>query len=292
MKKITFTAILILIAGMLVGCASTANISNKNDKLKPDTYTEQISYKMGPWEKALWDRFDLNGMLRNYGPGHHSDDEREYQALKNKCFEILNSPEMSIYDWYVLRYIWKENPDYIEKFHKKYGTRDDWFEEFLKDKELENNNFTGKIINNSDDTMHIRLTSRRDYEPIRCFHIEIPAHEEKYFTIPDVKKLDNTRIVIEAAVSDIIFWAGVLGVQSREERSNYSKYCQYVFSNYSFELTYNDYEQTHNSEDFLPGNSEKYSKNWRLVHHYEMEGSVCKEADYRSLNKYFGVSAK
>ena len=140
--------------------------------------------------------------------------------------------------------------------------------------------------------MHIRLTSRRDYEPIRCFHIEIPAHEEKLFIIPDVKKLDNTRIVIEAAVSDKIFWAAVLGTQTREERSNYAKFCQYAFSNYSFELTYNDFEQTQKPEDMLPGNSYKYSKNWRLVPHYEPNVSPCKEVDYRSLNKYFGESAK
>ena len=291
MKRITFTAILILMAGMLVGCASTASTSNKTDKLKPDTYTEQVSSQMEPWEEALWNRFNLSGMLCNYGPGHHSDDEREYRALKNKCFEILNSPEMSIYDWYVLSYIWKENPFYLEKFHKKYGTRDDWFEEFLKDKELKNNNFTGRIINNSDNTMHIRLLSRKDYNPARCFYIEVPAYSEKQFTIPDVMKFDETHIAMQVAVSDKQFWCEA-GTQSKEARSNYAKFCQYVFSNYSFELTYNDFEQTYKAEDMLVGDSIKYSKNWRLLPHYELNGSVCKEVEFKSLNKYFGVSAK
>lgn len=282
MKKIILVVIAILITGIFTGCASKP-ISNNDDK----SFQIDESY-----EEALWSRFVLSGMVRNYGPGHQADDEREYKTLKNKCFEILNSQEISIYNWYVLQYIWKENPFYLEKFHKKYGAREDWFEEFLKDKELNNNNFTGKIINNSDDIMHIRLLSRKDYNPARSFYIEVQAHTEKYFIIPDVRELDETHIAMQVAVSNKQFWCEI-GTQSKKERSNYSKFCQYTFSNYSFELTYNDFEQTYKSEDMLVDDGGiKYSKNWKLVPHYEPEIAPCNKVDFKSLNKYFGESIK
>ena len=289
MKKIF---IILSVLSLFVGCASnkaghTINYGNQ-------TFNEEInSSETENWEETLWNRFELSSLLLNYTPGSGGIGKREYEAFKRKVFEICNSKEISIHDWYVLKYIDIINHDdsYYKQFFKEFGSSDKWFEEILFEKNFNNNNFTGKIINNSDDLMRIRIISRNDYNPIRCFYLEIPAHKEKEFAIPNVLQFDETRIGMEILVSEKRFWCD-MGTQSREARSNYAKFCQYCFSNYSFELTYNDFEKTYKTEDMLSGNSIKYSRNWKLVPHYEVAENILVETDYQSLNKYFGNSAK
>ena len=116
MKKIF---IILSVLSLFVGCASnkaghTINYGNQ-------TFNEEInSLEIENWEETLWNRFELSSLLSNYTPGSGGISKREYEAFKRKVFEICNSKEISIHDWYILKYIdiINRNYSYYEQFFK------------------------------------------------------------------------------------------------------------------------------------------------------------------------------
>ncbi len=269
MKKITFTAILILMAGLLIGCATTSETTSTKNK---NSYNKDAA-----WEEEFWDQeyWKLQRSKDCYLKWPGKSNEEVCKIMKDKFYEIISSSEISNEEWFIIN-------DYYnlggisDKFQPK-----QWIEDFLKDKK-QGNTFTGKIINDTDEVLHIRFTSRTKSNPVRCFHLEIPAHEEGYFTIPDIT--EERELCLEVPKYWIIWYI------DQRTFDRWPEYYRYVVTNYSLELTYNDNEVWTRDPNDKRG-ATYYSTNWRFVPKYEEE-NILTEVPFKSLDKYFGKTAK
>ena len=189
MKKIILLVVMILMAGIFVGCASTSNIantsktlnSNNKNKIFTGVYDENISdiYDDVYWVKST-QRWPIRiDDMKVYKLRKSSDPDRNIK-LQNTFNRIINSTEILGRDFYKLIG--------CEKFMKEQltaGAKDPFFtlEDFLTEKEISGiGSITGKIKNDTDKTLHMALHTRRQEQ--RHFYFEIPSQEEKEFKIP------------------------------------------------------------------------------------------------------------
>lgn len=207
-----------------------------------------------------------------------------YAPQKEEFINLLNSPELTKSDWENLRFLY----GYCAKGNKEAGIEMSrlWLEEFLKDKTpRKHDNFTGKFINNSDKKLKIGIMSKSN-SWTRWFYLEVPPHDEKYFTIPDLVKKHDTYIAIKQPEQWFIYKAGEhldKWIDDPEEWLNvfwntYCEYANYVFDTYSLEFIYDD-------------NSINKNYDWKFVSRYENEKNILQEVDYDTeLSKLFGSS--
>lgn len=194
---------------------------------------------------------------------------------KEEFTNLLNSSELTKSDWENIKSL----------YHYEYRA-DLWLEDFLKDKTpRKHDNFTGKIINNSDKKFKIGIMSKSNGWT-RWFYLEVPPHDEKYFTIPDLVKKHDTYIAIKHPEQWFIYNAGEhldKYINNSKEWLNdfwntYCEYANYVFDTYSLEFIYED-------------NVINKDYNWKFVPRYKDENNILQEVDYDTeLSKLFGSS--
>ncbi|MBR5033425.1 MAG: hypothetical protein IKX70_07145 [Treponema sp.] len=272
MKKIILTVVVVFMAGMFVGCASTSSTSGKASS------ETNVSYeKDSAWEKKFWNQeyWKLQRSKDCYLEWPGKSNEEVCKIMKNKFYEIINSPEISNDEWFIMNNYYNLG-GISDKFQPK-----QWITDFSKNKK-QGNTFTGKVINDTDEVLHIRFTSRTKSNPVRCFHLEIPAHEEGYFTIPDIT--EERELCLEVPKYWIIWYID----QGTFDRC--PEYYRYVVTNYSLELTYNDNEVWTRDPNYKYGATYDSTK-WRFVPKYENE-NLLEEVPFNSLDKYFRKTAK
>ena len=216
MKKIILVTIAIFMTVMFIGCAST------NQKLM----LSQI------------ERNRLNGVIT------------ELQNMKNELYEVCDSPIITSSDYSYIERIkerarsrisWERNggsPYSTEALREIYtkdfpeNVADPWFDEFVNKKKKQEtyyNNFTGKIINESNSTQKFGIMVKVD-GPTRWFYFEVEPNSEKYFTIPDVGEYKNTYIAIKHPKYWYVF---VAGTQEIDKEPGFAEYSRYLLGTHS-----------------------------------------------------------
>ena len=190
MKKIILAAIAILMAGMLVGCASTSGVvntsktSNKSKKTPFNgVYDKTISdiYDDVYWKKSSYGgivalAIDEGKILELRKP---SDPDRD-PRIQNTFNKLINSPEISGRDFmkilacqHFFRPRWEFGSETQSTF---YTLRD-----FLNEKPINGQTpFTGKIINNTNKKLKLFFYFARTDDK-KFFYFEVKPHEEKEF---------------------------------------------------------------------------------------------------------------
>ena len=272
MKKITFTTIAFLIAGILTGCTSTPRTSNSNNKNKIFTgvYDESISdiYEDVFWVNSLQIGCPIHINDRKVYELRKSSDPDRNIRLQNTFNKLINSPEISGRDYFKIFG--------CEQFMKQLSENNpaiDFFslEDFLNEKEIfGKNSITGKIINNTDEILRIDFFLARKNQ--RHFYFEIPPHEEKEFKIPRFTELRESVFEVMDHNMSILMWIGIGNPEDKIGQEEYGvdfdlsdKYTSYLFDNYSFEFTYDKDTKDYWRENF---------DTWKLVPRYETEENI------------------
>ena len=289
MKKIFYTAILILMAGMLVGCASTASPTttsksrkSSENKIYNGVYDKTISdvYDDIYWKKSSYGgivalAIDEGKILELRKP---SDPDRD-PRIQNTFNKLINSPKISGRDFMKIlacQHFFRPRWEFGSKTQTPFFTLRD----FLNEKEINGKNpFTGKIINNTNETLKLFLCFAGTIDDERNFYFEVPPHEERFFKISRSSELSENYFGISDKVGQnnrLLTW---IGKENPEDKYGESAsgieydlqagYARYIFDNYSFEMTFD--EETY--DDNL--NSWVLNWNyWTLVPHYEVDESA------------------
>lgn len=99
MKKITFIAILILMAGLLIGCATTSETTSTKNK---NSYNKDAAWEEEFWNKDYW---KMDRPKDCYLAWSGKTNEEVTEIMKDKFYEILNSSEITADDWFVINTI-------------------------------------------------------------------------------------------------------------------------------------------------------------------------------------------
>ena len=208
-----------------------------------------------------------------------------YAQYKEEFLELLNSSEFSKTDWEKLKSLYGHYMSEKLRSGEEIEFSRLWLEEYLKDKTRKHDNFTGKIINNSDKSLKIGIMSKSDGQT-RWFYLEVLPHEEKYFTIPNLVKMHDTYIAFKNPELWYFYKVGehpnkYINDPDKKINNLWNTYCDfvnYVFDNYSLEFIYD--------EDIIIKNNYE----WRFVPRYENEENMLKEVDYDTeLSKLLGT---
>ena len=286
MKKIILTAVAVLMAGMLAGCASTSGVanmsktSNKSNKTPFNgVYDKTISdvYDDVYWKKSSYGgivalAIDEGKILELRKP---SDPDRD-PRIQNTFNKLINSPEISGRDFmkilacqHFFRPRWEFGSETQTTF---YTLRD-----FLNEKPINGQTpFTGKIINNTNETLKLFLCFAGTIEDERNYFFEVPPHEERFFKISRSIDLNENYFGISDKVGQnnrLLAWIGKENPENKNGESAsgieydlQAGYAKYIFDNYSFEMTFD--------EETYDDNLNSWVSNWNywtLVPHYEVE---------------------
>ena len=285
MKRITFTAILILMVGLLIGCASTASTTTTSksrkrsgNKIYNGVYDKTISdvYDDVYWKKSSYGgivalAIDEGKILELRKP---SDPDRD-PRIQNTFNKLINSPKISGRDFMKIlacQHFFRPRWEFGSKTQTPFFTLRD----FLNEKEINGKNpFTGKIINNTNETLKLFFffvgTDDKNF-----LYFEVPPHEEKFFKIPRRGDSNECSFSISDNVNGLRRTLTWIGKENPEDKYGESAsgieydlqagYARYIFDNYSFEMTFD--EETY--DDNL--NSWVLNWNyWTLVPHYEVD---------------------
>lgn len=279
MKKIF---VILSVLSLFVGCASKpAPIIEEKKEISIEKDDSQIEVSEEAKMRFLNQRYFTKG----YKVSVTNEDEYvlnffnynkklQLKLMKEEYYRIINLSEISSSEWLrFTRINWKvpssknvsNNVFVMEDPNKEYRW-DIWEADFLKDKKLENKNFTGKIINNSDETLEFHFLVR---EPNHYYQLIVLPHEEKYYSIP-------------ATENNIDFQMSVKPLNSKMKEKGlvnfgkeYMSYelSKYLYCTYSLELTYNGSEdiKTYYWDDAY------YTDNWKLVKRYDIDENIPKE---------------
>lgn len=292
MKKIFLAVTVILIVGLFVGCASTPNTSITPKKNPNEIFNGVYDESIGDiYDDIYWKETQYIGgtdfpivcdLDKVFKLRKSSDYDQQYK-VQNTFNKIIKSKKISGRDYYKLFWCHKFMS---EDKTKNYFTLKDFLNE---NEETKINSITGKIINNSNETLFIGIYTRRQEQ--RHFYFEIKPHEEKYFKIPKISELKESFIGIEDKYMNDYTRIGIaspdyynsIGETDRFERLNndlQEHFFEYIFSNYSFEMTF---------EKNIPCNSWKENiGSWILVPRYETEENILTEAlSYREIESIF-----
>lgn len=257
-----------LLSVLLCSCASKPADSTKSETTTQNNKAEVDEF----FNQYYWTA--ENYVLKNED---HLDDEKVYSKmhidnwsayypklstyLESKFKEIINLPEISGEDFLLLSRI--DNMMYaVNDLYLDYYWVHLWFKSFLRNKEINNNTFTVKFTNTTDETFHLKIHTN---SPWRWYKVDIKPHEEKYFTLPDME--ENTFLSFEDDNNYHLFtYVGFEGCACNEGY----EYSKYLFSNYSLDFSFNP-----NNIIQKPGHTAHYY-DWKLVPRYEKEDNVIK----------------
>lgn len=267
MKKITFIAILILMAGLLIGCATTSETTSTKNK---NSYNKDAAWEEEFWNKDYW---KMDRPKDCYLAWSGKTNEEVTEIMKDKFYEILNSSEITADDWFVINTILE-----LRNISKGFQP-EQWFSDFVKDKEKskQHNSYNGIIKNDTDTILRLGLMYKTNTWA-HWYYIEIPAHEEKDFTvsdlvnIPDEEKLDFTYMCIKHPK----YWY-LLTLGTNDIDTTYATYMKYLFDNYSLVFSFDENElfQTNSGGSY-------HTRNWKFVKRIESDVNTLKEVDYDS----------
>lgn len=282
MKKIIILMVAaVLMAGILAGCATTSRTTWKKNNTAT---TSGTSSKKGTnddfYDAKYWEPAGNSNMMERYELVKNTDktSSERFDKIKRTFFRIINQPEISAFDYQKLIGLRQEVTSQIEwekarNLKISYTeTTDDWFKEFLKDKEKKHNSLTGKITNKTNETLHLVF----DVENDESFYFEVAPHEEKYFNIPaKFRESDSTKkreayFGIAYRWYILVAFVGTDILPTRVKNPNnevFAEYINYLFDNYSFEMTF---DEDHRKYDWQ-------NSNWTLVPRYETEENTLTE---------------
>lgn len=250
-----------LLSVLLCSCASKPTTTKVNTDTKIDKALVDSFFNDPFWtaENYVLDPWSSSGPLYD---GRFWT--KETDCLEYKFKEIMNLPEISGRDFLTLSRI--DNAMY-ELNYLDYYWVSQWFKSFLKDKERNNNTFTVKFTNTTDETFHLKIHTN---SPWRWYKVDIKPHEEKYFTLPDME--ENTFLSFQDDKYKLFTYVGFEGCACDEGY----EYSRYLFSNYSLDFSFNP-------DNIIqkPGHSAHYH-DWKLVPRYENEDNIIKHYMDRS----------
>ena len=251
MKKIYFVLFVSLLFNLFIGCASTATNKGGRPNLSDDpdyyqtsdiygicyeklTEQEREEAKELFWSSERWPidycannpkdsifsiLFDVRKTL-----GKQYSTQLSFVLIKEKFFEILNKDEVTAEDINKITWI---DTDFNDWGYSKYGDPSSWCDELKEDG---HENLTLKIINTSNKVLKLAIHIKPSRE---WFALEIPPHEEKWFTIQNIS--DVTFLSMNGQKYSMPFYIGY------EYRNyTYEKFIKYLFSHYSLEYTYDE----------------------------------------------------
>ena len=296
MKKI-FVILSVLFVSLLVSCASKPAQTIENNDLSPlneikvseaeiADFWDQPYFTLGYGAKTSDDINRFNYYKLNF------DTELQLKVMKEEYYRIISLPEISSSDWLrFTRINWivpdknRENTTWqghsranvftAADLNKEYRW-DVWEADFLKDKNLENKNFTGKIINNSDETLEFLFLVRK---PNHYYYLKVLPHSEKYYNIPATE--DNVDYRISVMTSSVQINRHLVDIGKEYMDFELSKY---IFNTYSLELTFDGEDDIKNYLD------NTYTDNWKLVKRYDVNEPAPEEIALYSekLNRFSG----
>ncbi|MBR5032893.1 MAG: hypothetical protein IKX70_04435 [Treponema sp.] len=293
MNKI-FIILSVLFVGLLVGCASKPAQTIENNNL-----SQLNEIKVSEAEiNDFWDQpyFTLGYGAKTDDNINRYDDykfnfdiELQLKIMKEEYYRIINLPEISSSEWLrFTRINWKvpdknrENTTWQGHSRADVFTAADpnkeyrwdvWEADFLKDKNLENKNFTGKIINNSDETLEFCFLVR---SPNHYYYLTVLPHSEKYYNIPATEN----NIDFQVSVSPLNSKAKGKGLVNFGKEYMDAELSKYIYNTYSLELTYNGSDDI---KSYL-WESNYYTDNWKLVKRYDVDEPAPEERFPAKLN--------
>jgi len=284
MKKIFILLALFLMFGLLVGCASKPAQTIENNDLSP---LNEIKVS----EAEINDFWDQSYFTLGYGANTYKidydyskfdyDKTLQLKLMKEEYYRIINLSEISSSDW--LRFT---RINWIAPSSKRDASNamaqvdpnkeyrwDVWEADFLKDKNLENKNFTGKIINNSDETLEFCFLVR---SPNHYYYLTVLPHSEKYYNIPATEN----NIDFQVSVSPLNSKAKGKGLVNFGKEYMDAELSKYIYNTYSLELTYNGSDDI---KSYL-WESNYYTDNWKFVKRYDVDEPAPEERFPAKLN--------
>lgn len=263
-----------LLSVLLCSCASkpvtnTQNFNTNTKKADKAEIEEFFSQYYWTTENYVLKEtyLDINEIYEKINIPGQDDFWSYYRTyFEYKFKELINLPEISGEDFLFLSRI--DNEVYACPLLKYHENVPKWFKSFLKDKEINNNTFTVKFTNTTDETFHLKIHTN---SPWRWYKVDIKPHEEKYFTLPDME--ENTFLSLQDDKYKLFTYVGFESCAC-DEGYEYSKY---LFSNYSLDFTFNP-----NNIKRKKSSGDTYYYDWKLVPRYEKEDNIIKHYMDRS----------
>ena len=287
MKKIFILLALFLMFGLLVGCASKPAQTIENNDLSPLNEIKVSEAEINDF----WDQpyFTLGYGAQTYKIDYDYskfdyDKTLQLKLMKEEYYRIINLSEISSSDWLrFTRINWRapsskrDASDAMAQVdpNKEYRW-DVWEADFLKDKKIENKNFTGKIINNSDETLEFLFLVRK---PNHYYYLKVLPHSEKFYNIPATE--DNVDYHISVMTSSVQINRHLVDIGKEYMDFGLSRY---ILNTYSLELTFDGEDDIKNYLD------NTYTDNWKLVKRYDVNEPAPEEMALYSekLNRFSG----
>ncbi len=260
-----------LLSVLLCSCASTSltetRYGNTDTKVSKEEVEWFFNQEYWTTENYLMNKTQTYNIPSSWwGGGDARRFQRMTNAFKAKFNELINLNEMSGDDYLLFQRINKEVYGHPQIDY--YNNVPEWYSSFLKDKEINNNTFTVKFTNTTDETFHLKIHTN---SPWRWYKVDIKPHEEKYFTLPDME--ENTFISFQDDKYKLFTYVGFESCAC-DEGYEYSKY---LFSNYSLDFTFNP-----NNIKRKKSSGDTYYYDWKLVPRYENEDNIIKHYMDRS----------
>ena len=133
-------------------------------------------------------------------------------------------------------------------------------------------------INKSDEEQG--LCSVTTY-PRRWWHIEVPAHQERTFTIKDME--ENTWFSLEQKDYYFYIFGGDIGTEPYSHDDGYLEFMRYLFNNYTLEFTY-DVNTFHRRTAW---DGRGWYADFKFVKKYENKGTILKPMTEKETAYYW-----